>query len=246
MIALPPYRISFGKDPFTVDGGFWYFINLTSLDVGGRATRFHPHCVIFPPNYQPSAAPRLIVHFHGLRIAEWDAKPKARNIPDGFGTLTHFKFASSLPRDTAMLCPIGRPPPYAYTMQSTHGSSEQTRAFINQLSAITGVRYQDITISGHSAGGRIAHQMLGGGNTGRLLVTRVCLFDAMYNDNVTPYNQWLSKPGREIRVVGRKNDNIWHHSNALQATGGAKLVRRLSEVSDHWEVVNKYAKEFFA
>lgn len=202
--------------------------------------KMKPFVVIEPKDYIPSG--KLVFHYHGLRNASWDAD---KGGPTGFGTINYFRFENYLPQDTLMVCPIGRTS--SYTLENTFGSVTQVIPVLNEISKITKETYSQVTVSGHSAGGRCVRSILNGG-TGMLPVNRVFLFDALYKtkgiDSVKsllqPYNVWINqRANRSLFSVARKDNDLYARQEQIKSTVG-KCVTLLSEEPDHWKLVKKY------
>jgi hypothetical protein len=200
-----------------------------------------PFIIIEPKNYIPSG--KVIWHYHGLRRASWDIDKD--DTPNGFGTISYFKFEDYLPQDTLMVCPVGRIT--NYSLENTFGSVKQVIPILNEISKYTKETYLQVTISGHSAGGRCVRSILNGG-TGMLPVNRAFLFDALYMtedvDSVKtllqPYNIWINKKAdRSLFSVAREDNDLYARQKQIKSTVG-KCVTLLSEEPDHWKLVKKY------
>jgi len=202
---------------------------------------YKPFVIIEPVGYIPSG--KCLLHFHGLRIASWD-NPPGEMLP-GMGTVSYFKFEDYLPQDTLMICPIGRST--TYSLENTFGHVSQIIPVLNEITKITKETYLQVTVSGHSAGGRCVRSILNGG-TGMLPVNRAFLFDALYITSgidsvkslVAPYNDWINKKSdRSLFSVARENGNLYKRQKQIKSTVG-KCVTMLSEEPDHWKLVRKY------
>lgn len=218
-MTAPMFSMSFYDQP----GGRTYYGNIANSNIA----------IIVPTGYVPSG--KVIIHFHGLRVASWDADKPGK--PKGFGTIDFFEFHKYLRPDTLMVCPVAAK--QGYSLAKSHSSVRQLIPMLNVISQTTKESYTDVTLSGHSAAGTVLKSLLEGG-TGALPVKRCWLFDCTYSRDVSPYTEWLSKPGRILRSVARKNDMVLAHSLDIVAGSGSTANIRASQEKDHWLLVKKY------
>ncbi len=189
----------------------------------------NPVCIIIPRGLKPDEK-TILFHFHGHRIAEWDSTYKK--------TIEHFNFAHILSesRPLVMICPLAQKGRGGYDLGYKWGTVHRIIPALQEL----GIEYDDVIISGHSAGYGPIGKILDGG-TGKLPVSKVFLFDALYNDfNEMAFKSFLKVKSHKLWAVAR-DGNVLRNSLRLKAPNSTIIK---SETSDHWKTVTMYMGQF--
>jgi len=172
------------------------------------------------------ASGKCDLHFHGLRIASWDKTKR--------GTIDHFHFENLIPADTALIAPVASDG--SYDLPKAYGTGFQ--ATLKAVKSKTGIKCDRVTVSAHSAGGRVALALV---LSSPKTFERLILLDATYSSNVAPFTAWLkSDSSRKLYSAARKNDGVY--ANASRINGATQNA--VSSTQNHWDVVTVYLPRF--
>lgn len=189
-------------------------------------------CIIRPDNYVPSG--QLIVHFHGLLFRAEELKPYG--VAEGYG---FSEALTDIACDTCMVIPIGTWGRGTYSLPKDYSTVKGFNSLVDFIKEFTGESFSDISLSGHSAAYRVLTPLV---QMQDLEFQRIFMFDLLYVNLVSPFTQWLLRnKTKYIYNVSRRGEGTDGNSDKIT---GHNYFNTRSKISDHWQLVNFYFREF--